>query len=100
MTVRAAVRELGCYQLSLVSKAAIEAMQAQHLLITCNGIQLDNSNNRLYFPAHVLDVCGPSPVPPGRLVLSVTIRTVDVQHAKVRQNNVVLYLPTAYSLHA
>ena len=40
-------------------------------------------------PAHVLGVCGPSPIPPGPLVLHVTIRTVDVQHAKISQNNVV-----------
>ena len=47
---------------------------------------------RLHFP-HVLGVCSPSPIPPGRLVLSVTIRTVDVQHAKVRQDTVIPYLP-------
>ena len=33
------------------------------------------SNKRLHFPPHVLGVCGPSLIPPGRLVLSVTIRT-------------------------
>ena len=51
------------------------------------------SNKCLHFPAHVLVVCGPSPIPPGWLVLSVTIRTIDVQHAKIRSNNVVPYLP-------
>ena len=40
-------------------------------------------------PAHVLGVCNPSTIPPGRLVLSVTIRMVYVQHAKIRQTNVI-----------
>ena len=59
----------------LLSAAAASLAYIQH-----------NSNKRLHFPAHVLGVCGPSPIPPGQLVLSVTIRTVDVQHAKVRQS--------------
>ena len=33
-------------------------------------------------PAHVLGVCAPSPIAPGWLVLSVTIRAVDLHHAK------------------
>ena len=59
-------------------------------------------NKLLHFPAHVLGVCGPSPIPLGRspiplgrLVLSVMISTIDVQHAKIRQNKVVcsIYRP-------
>ena len=51
-----------------------------------SAIHDTNNNKCLHCPAHVLGVCGPSVIPPDRLVLSVP--QVDVQHAKIRQNNV------------
>ena len=45
---------------------------------SCDG----NNNKRLHILANVLGVCGSSPIPPGRLVLSVTISCVDVLSAK------------------
>ena len=42
----------------------------------------------MHAPAQVLGVCGPSPVSPGWLVLSVTVGALDVQPLKVRQDNV------------
>ena len=44
-------------------------------LCTCNACSMNNSHKWLHFPAHVLGVCGPSPIPPGRLVLGATTRT-------------------------
>ena len=49
----------------------------------------NNNNNWLHIPAQVLGVCGPSPVSPGWLVLSVTVRAYNVQLLKVRQDNVI-----------
>ena len=37
----------------------------------------------LHFPAHVIGVCGPSPILPGWLVLSITARTIDVPVLKI-----------------
>ena len=41
------------------------------------------NNKRFHFGAHVLGVCGPSPILPGWLGLSITVRTVDVQTLKI-----------------
>ena len=49
---------------------------------------LDNT-----FKDILLAVCGTSPVLPGRLGLSITIKTSDVQLLEVRPNNVVPDLP-------
>ena len=38
----------------------------------------------IHIPAHVLGMCGPSPIPPDRLVLSITTRTIDVQLMKTK----------------
>ena len=53
----------------------------------------DNLDECLHIAAHMLGMCGPGPIPPGRLVLSIRIRTIYVQLMKVGQNNIIPYLP-------
>ena len=61
----------------------LSSVKGGSLLASRISMHDDNNNDGSHFPAHVLGVCGPAS--PGWLVLSITVRTVDVELLKIRQ---------------